>query len=70
LFEGGSQMKIFDAYSKLRQARRLQKLEDLLYECEVEGYTDKRRGELKRLCRFLFHQNVFEDAIKSLKGAK
>lgn len=57
----------FDAYQVLRVMKYLEDLDKLLDECETHNYDKKRRGKLKRYCRMLWHQDVFNKAIDMMK---
>lgn len=56
-----------DAYKVLRVMHYLKDLDKLLDECETHKYDKKRRGQLKRYCRLLWHRNVFNDAREMMK---
>ena len=60
--------KFFDAYSQARIVHYLKDLDKLLDECETYKFDDKRRNKLKRYCRLLWHQDVFNKAVALIEN--
>lgn len=62
-----SARRYYDAYRVMRVMKYLRDLDKLLDDCETHNYDAKHRGKLKRYCRLLWHQDVFNDAIEFMK---
>lgn len=64
------QIEMNDASDFIYWSRKFKDLNDLITEAEENGWTDAKRGRIKRLCVKMWHMDLFskaEHAVKRLR---